>query len=140
MVKNIDDGKINGVLLVDLSKAFDTVNHEILLWKLKSIGCSNVSLKWFRSYLADRKQKVAFKSYMSESLDLEMGVPQGSILGPLLFSIFINDLPNVMNEVQVDMYADDTTIYTAATDINIISARMNEAVIKLNSWLHKNKL
>ena len=83
--KNIDEGKLTGVAFIDLRKAFDTVNHELLLTKLAKLGCSNLTLKWFKSYFGKRTQRVVFQGATSRTLDLKTGVPQGSILGPLLF-------------------------------------------------------
>ena len=139
-LRNMDEGRVNGVLLVDLSKAFDTVNHEILLHKLHEIGCNDLAVKWFRSYLCNRTQKVSYKCHLSESMGINVGVPQGSILGPLLFSIFINDLPSEIANAQVEMYADDTTIHTAATDIDVITSRLTEAAHQLTTWLKRNRL
>ena len=104
----IDKGFLNGVVLLDLRKAFDLVNHTILLNKLFIYGCSQQSMRWFSSYLSERKQFVLFKGRQSELSEITTGVPQGSILGPLFFIVFMNDMPMSTRTINnVDMYADD---------------------------------
>ena len=95
-------------MFADLSKAFDTVNHEILLAKLKHCGVRGMSLKWFQNYLSERQQFVNFNGYSSPCKKVKCGVPQGSILGPLLFLIYINDLCRASNASDILLFADDT--------------------------------
>ena len=113
---NIDNGLINGVVFIDLKKAFDTIDHQIMLQKLRNYGIDQMSLTWFESYLANRTQKCRVNDQLSNSAPVTCGVPQGSNLGPILFLIYINDLPNCLNHAIPRMFADDTSIsYSANT-------------------------
>ena len=111
-ISNTMDGhKIPGTIFIDLSKAFDPLSYDILLYKLKFYGISGLEHKLIASYLSNRKQYVMFNNKNSEFTEIRTGVPQGSILGPLLFNIYINDSFKVSNKLNFIMYTDDTTIY-----------------------------
>ena len=138
--KNTDDNKLSGVAFIDLRKAFDTVNHEFLLKKLRSLGCSINSVRWFKSYLSDRTQRVFFKGANSPALNVCTGVPQGSILGPLLFSIYVNDMPGSVTEGVIDMYADDTTLTVSGTDACEVEEKLSNGVSKVMKWVNANRL
>ena len=106
----LDQGKYGCGIFVDLQKAFDTVDHNILLGKLKHYGIRGVAYSWFESYLKDRKQYVSINGYNSKHLSISLGVPQGSVLGPLLFLIYINDLNTAIKHCKVYHFPDDTNL------------------------------
>ena len=130
-------------IFLDLSKAFDTLNHNILLKKLDFYGLSSKSLILFASYLSNRKQYCEYNGISSEILETNIGVPQGSILGPLLFSIYINDLTKSSNEFGFLMYADDTTLYSTIehfSDHGEVSQNISRELSNVTTWLEVNKL
>lgn len=138
-LKGFDSGKFVGAVFIDLRKAFDTVDHDILLHKLESYGIVGEELEWFRSYLSNRSQQVNFKGTLSDPQPITIGVPQGSILGPLLFIIFLNDAPDVAKQL-LDLYADDTTLQAADSDLKSLEDKLNQDLNALNEWLKKNRL
>ena len=105
----LDNGKVVGVVYIDFQKAFDKVSHEILIYKLQAMGLSGDMLKWFVSYLKERKQFAVVNGSSSQTKAVTCGVPQGSLLGPRLFTYYINDLSDSITEANLDLYADDTT-------------------------------
>ena len=107
----MDESNLVGVVLLDLSKAFDLVDHDILLSKISVYQASTMSIKWFKSYLSERSQVCSVSGSLSAPLTVSCGVPQGSILGPVLFSLYIHDLPLNVPEANVDVYAGDTTLW-----------------------------
>ena len=137
---NIDNGLINGVIFIDLKKAFDTIDHKILLRKLASYGIDHRALKWFDSYLSDRQQKCVVNGELSGARAVTCGVPQGSLIGPLLFLIYINDLPNCLSKALPRMYADDTSISIAASSLPELESALNTELTYLHEWLNGNKL
>ena len=125
-------------VFIDLSKAFDTVDHDILLTKLKHYGIKGKTHNWIKTYLKYRKQYVLFKN--TGLIDVICGVPQGSILGPLLFLIYINDMFKASNSISTIMFADDTNFFLSHTDIKEMFKVMNEELEKFNIWFKANKL
>ena len=115
--KTIDNGMYGCGVFIDLQEAFDTVNHSILLKKLEHYGVRGTALNWFISYLSERSQHVSVNGHTSDHLKMTCGVSQGSVLGPLLFLIYINDLPNVSKLLTFYLFADDTNIYFKSNDI-----------------------
>lgn len=136
---NMDNGLYTGMVLIDLQKAFDTVNHKILACKLKAIGLDNVSVNWFMSYLSDRNQFVYANNTCSGIGKVNCGVPQGSILGPLLFVIYINDMENSVN-CDLYMYADDAALIVSGKSVNEIEVMLSSELESLSAWLEENKL
>ena len=139
LISELDKNNSPTNIYIDLSKAFDTLDHLILLNKLKYYGVTGAANLLFQNYLSNRQQYVEYNGATSQKLKISTGVPQGSILGPLLFLIYINDLPSVSNVLQMLMYADDTTLYCNFNSINDVN-RINEELCKVSAWLSANKL
>ena len=137
---SLDKNRFGCGIFIDLQKAFDTVNHDILLKKLEHYGIRGIALNWFESYLRNRKQFVSVNGHSSSTCDITCGVPQGSVLGPLLFLIYINDLPNSSKLLNFFLFADDTNIYFESDDPTRLSKTVNKELKKVKSWLDCNKL
>ena len=136
----IDQNKISIGVFLDLSKAFDTLNHGILFSKLENYGIRGVALNWIKSYFHNRKQFLQYNNVTSSQLITQCGVPQGSILGPLLFILYINDLSNASRIVEPLIFADDTSICYSHSDPVVLASVLNEALQSISSWMRANKL
>ena len=137
---NGNNSALTGALYIDLKKAFDTVNHACLIDKLSLYGVENNELDWFCDYLFNRSQYVVYDSVKSESSKITHGVPQGSILGPLLFIILVNDIEPILRHCNLLMYADDTVLYCASKNINAIENMLNEDANLIAKWFDENNL
>ena len=133
---NIDKGMVSGVIFLDLKKAFDTVDHAILLKKLSDYGVQGQTASWFKSYLKDRQQFCVVNGLSSVKNRIVCGVPQGSLLGPLLFLIYINDLPNCLDDSIGRSFADDTDLTFPTVDLSILQTEMSNDFNRIFNWLN----
>ena len=142
LLQNIEEGYLTGALYLDLKGAFDSVSHQILIFKLSMYGFSGNELNWFRDYFTDRQQCVKISGVTSNYLPVNRGVPQGSLLGPFLFSLFINDvceLPFNIN-TKIALYADDTAIFCKSRSLPIAEKILQKELQTISIWLKKNEL
>ena len=137
---SIDKGKAFGVLLTDLSKAFDCLSHQLIIAKLNACGLSRSTLKLIQSYLSERKQRTKINQARSSWEEILFGVPQGSILGPILSKIFLSDLVLVVQNVDFASYADGNTIYGASDNIDEVIFSLQESSRKLFKWFTDNQM
>ena len=140
LIRNeMDKGNYTGMVLLDLQKAFDTVDHSIMLQKLAALGFDNKSVSWFSSYLTDRRQCIDLNGTHSPFLKITCGVPQGSILGPLLFLIYVNDMEAAVS-CKLFLYADDSALLVSGKCINTIEYQLSCQLQQVSEWLIDNKL
>ena len=138
--KNLDNGKFSGMLLTDLSKAFDCLVHDLLIAKLNAYGFDYDALLLINDYLSERKQRTKIGEVYSAWSDIILGVPQGSILGPLLFNIYINDIFYFMEATTITNYADDNTPYICDKTIDLVLTRLETDANNLGQWFKANYL
>ena len=139
LTEKIDSSKNSIAVFLDLAKAFETVNHKILLEKLHHYGIRGLPFELMRSYLTGRKQCVKCGEIFSDYLNVVCGIPQGSTLGPLLFILYINDLPFMVN-LSTILFADDTCVTSSNSNISILVNDINQMLERLNKWFISNKL
>ena len=140
LIKSLENGEYVIGVYLDFSKAFDTVDHAILLSKLSHYGIRGNALNWFISYLSNRKQYVTYNGVSSPVNNIACGVPQGSILGPLLFLLCINDLGHICSNTTTLLFADDTNLFKSGKDLNKKQDELNSELAKISLWLKVNKL
>ena len=140
-LKNMDEGKITGLVSLDIKKAFDSINHQMLMSKMKDqFGIRENELNWFTFYLTDRQQVCCVNDHISSWKSIESGVPQGSILGPLIFLLYINDLPQYLKFTTSGLYADDTQIFASSDNYDELVELLNSDLKNISRWLSDNKL
>ena len=136
----LDDNKIVGAIFIHFRKAFDTISHELLSLKLQAAGIMGDSYNWILDYLKDRSQFTTVNGSYSSTKPINYGVPQGSLLGPRLYLIYVNDLPDAVTEDEVEMYADDTTAYCIGDNLDIVTQRLNLIFKQIYKWSQRNRL
>ena len=139
LLTSFDTGNKTVGLFLNFSKAFDTINHKLLLKKLEDYGIRDTCLNWINSYLTNRNQSVIYSGIKSSELVVKCGVPQGSILGPLLFLLYINDLANVSSVLTAIMYADDSSFFLHGLNLDNIIEINNSETVNILKWLEVNQ-
>ena len=140
ITNSLDQKNYAAGVFIDLKKAFDTINHDRLINKLERYGIRGVVLNWLRSYLQNRQQFVKMGEHMSSCLDIACRVPQGSVLGPILFILHINDICKTSKILQFVLFADDTNIFCMGEDLQQLLELITTEIIKLKKWFDNNKL
>ena len=142
LLREMKKGEVTLVVLADFSKAFETVNYKTLITKLSTLGFLNSFLRWLNGYLSDRSYFVQIDDRTSESVDVRFGVPQGSILGPMLFNLYVSDLQDhLRSSIGSFQYADDTTIYSScpAPELQICAQELNSTLNTVSSWSNSKR-
>ena len=139
-IDNICDGLLTGICLLDIRKCFDTIDHMLLKEKLNYYGIKGVEIDWFSDYLKDRSQAVFHNKMLSDKNNVTIGVPQGSVLGPILFMLFVNDISQNSDIGICNLYADDTIVYCQGDSVQDVNGKLQNCVSYLNEWYISNKL
>ena len=137
---NMSDGNLTAVCSFDITKCFDTINHSILLKKMEYYGLQSENIKWFKSYLNERGQMVSGHNTLSGKSTISIGVPQGSVLGPLLFLIYVNDINRHVHLGACNLYADDTLVYCSGSTMSELKHNIQQCVSDIHEWYDQNKL
>ena len=137
---NMSDGNLTGACSFDITKCFDTIDHSILLRKMQFYGFQSEDVLWFQSYLHEREQIESCQNHSSDKCKLRIGVPQGSVLGPLLFLIYINDINRNVYLGSCNLYADDTLVYCTGKNTTELRSNMQKCVVDICEWYEQNKL
>ena len=142
ILKNMDDDEVTGLVFIDFRKAFDVIDNELLLKKLSIYGANLSSFAWFKSYLSVRKQFISLGKTTSKQLTVKQGVPQGSILGPVLFLLFVNDMPLHVQKSTTDIYADDTTLSLSSNwkTLPLLNQSLSQDLNEVERWARENKM
>ena len=138
--ESIDHSKVNLTIFLDLKKAFDTVDHSVLMKKLRAYGVRGKSGDWFESYLTNRKQFCSLNGLHSKAKKVTCGIPQGSCLGPLLFIIYLNDLEECLQSSRASIYADDTSLTIASSNSVKLVDDAHRELLNISEWIRVNKL
>ena len=139
-VTSIDKGQLTGQVFLDLTNAFDTLHHSVLLDKLASLRFSKAAIQWFKAYLTERTQSVVVNRSTSDPQSISFSDPQGSWIGPLLFIIYINDVPSVVLHCKIQLYAYDTLLHVSSSSISDIESMLSEDLKHIIEWLNNNFL
>ena len=142
ILRAMDEKQLTATVLLDMSKAFDSLHHGTLLTKLQDVGASSTAMHWFQSYLSSRYQVVRINNILSDRMQITNGVPQGSILGPLLSSIYVNDLPSVTQHCTPQCYVDDTKLMLSFVlqEERDVRNKINQDLLKIRNWCFDNQL
>lgn len=136
----LSEGRVVGVVFIDFRRAFETINRELLILKLQKYGIEGSVLKWFTEYLQARSQQTKYNGEVSTVKENKHGVPQGTVMGPDLFVLYINDIVNVINNCELQLFADDTILFIESEDVESVVQKINGDLVRLYKWLCSNSL